>query len=288
MEFFFNGGWVRDLPDCRDFTVQHPEIAPLLQKLNVPATGQLPAATNNTQWYSPVEYQGNIGSCTAHALAGIVEYMENRAYGKNTPISRLFMYRAARQLQNFTGDHGSSLRGMMGALALFGAPPEKYWPYTDQDGWDNEPSAFVYALAQSFKAIKYYRLDPSGTTPADTLLAIKTQLAAGIPAMFGFTVYNSIGQASSTGMIPYPAQNDTVAGGHGVGAFDYNDSIQIINTLNGQVTTGAFKIKNSWGIGWGPLGGYLWLPYQYVLSGLAVDWWSLLSQNYVDTQQFGF
>ena len=33
-------------------------------------------------------------------------------------------------------------------------------------------------------------------------------------------------------------------------------------------------------------GGYGWLPYEYVLKGQAVDWWSLIQAEWVDTGQF--
>jgi len=45
-------------------------------------------------------------------------------------------------------------------------------------------------------------------------------------------------------------------------------------------------IRNSWGTGWGAA-GYGWLPYAYVLNGLAVDWWALIKQSWVDTGNFG-
>ena len=93
-----------------------------------------------------------------------------------------------------TGDTGAYLRSAMGALCSFGVPPEKYWPY-DVAKYDVEPPAFVYALGQSYQAETFYRLDPGGTPPADILAAIKSQLQAGIPPMFGFTVYDSISQA---------------------------------------------------------------------------------------------
>jgi Cysteine protease len=51
-------------------------------------------------------------------------------------------------------------------------------------------------------------------------------------------------------------------------------------------TIGALLIRNSWGTEWGPMGGYLWLPYEYVLRGLAVDWWSLLKNEWVETGNF--
>jgi C1A family cysteine protease len=39
------------------------------------------------------------------------------------------------------------------------------------------------------------------------------------------------------------------------------------------------------GTGWGE-NGYGWLPYEYVLKGLADDWWSLLKNEWVDTGKF--
>ena len=70
-------------------------------------------------------------------------------------------------------------------------------------------------------------------------------------------------------------------------AVGYSDSLVIKNTAPGAAaTTGALLIRNSWGTGWGDA-GYGWLPYGYVLNGLAVDWWSLISQEFVNTGNFG-
>jgi C1A family cysteine protease len=104
--------------------------------------------------------------------------------------------------------------------------------------------------------------------------------------MFGFTVYSSISQAQTTGKIPIPTAAERVLGGHAVDAVGYDDAMKVKNSTPGAVeTTGALLIRNSWG-NWGPLGGYLWLPYDYVLKGLAVDWWALLKNEWVDTQIF--
>jgi C1A family cysteine protease len=99
-------------------------------------------------------------------------------------------------------------------------------------------------------------------------------------------VYSSITEAKETGKIPYPASGDRSAGGHAVIAVGYDDSMKIKSKFpSGKETTGALLIRNSWGETWGEK-GYGWLPYEYVLQELAVDWWSILKNEWVDTGKF--
>ena len=69
-------------------------------------------------------------------------------------------------------------------------------------------------------------------------------------------------------------------------AVGYDNKLKIKNEICGSETTGALMIRNSWGTGWGEQ-GYGWLPYEYILKGLAVDWWILLKNEWVDTKNFG-
>ena len=294
-------GWLPDYPDIRDVTFQSERVPSKLQALGQPSVKQmlakvgattsapaaLPTSVDLRPWCSPIEDQKTIGSCTAHAGVGLVEYFERRAFGKHLDASRLFLYKVTRNLLKWTGDTGAFLRSTMYALTLFGVPPEEYYPYNIAD-FDKEPSAFCYAFGQSYQAISYYRLDPPGTTRSNLLTQIKTYLANGLPSMFGFTVYSSISQANTNGgKIPYPTPGERVLGGHAIDAVGYDDNLKIKNTNPGGIeTTGALLIRNSWGTGWGST-GYGWLPYKYVLDGLATDWWSLIKSEWIDTGQFG-
>lgn len=282
-------GWLPDLPDFRDFTIEAEQVAPILQAVGLPkpkaAVPKLPASVDLRGYFSPVENQGALGSCTANAAAGVVEYYERRAFGNHLDASRLFIYKATRDLLGWTGDTGAFLRSTMGALALFGVPPEKYWPYVVAK-FDLEPTAFLYAAAANYKAMTYYRLDPPGTTPPVLLDRIKANVAAGLPSMYGFTVYSSISQAATTGAIPFPTAGEKVLGGHANVICGYDDAKVIKNTPSGPTTTGAFITRNSWGAGWGQL-GYGYLPYDYVLKGIATDFWVLTKEAYVNTGQFG-
>jgi C1A family cysteine protease len=299
-------GWLRDLPDIRDFEPtnnkipsnavrdkKHNEVtaylthrfiesevvmtgAPAAAPLSAGATtAGIPATMDLTPGFSQVENQLNLGSCTANAGVGLLEYYERAAFGAFIDASRLFLYKTTRDLLGWTGDTGAYLRTTMKAMALFGVPPEANFPY-DVQKFDIEPSAFAYAWAQNYQSLSYFRLDPSGSSPQATLDRVKTFIARQHPSMFGFTVYN---YGNQNGEFLFPGPTDKALGGHAVVAMGYDDNRQIGNHK------GALKIRNSWGPAWGQ-GGYGWLPYDYVIRGLAVDFWSLFRAEYIGNGPF--
>jgi C1A family cysteine protease len=286
-------GWLPPLPDLRDYTAEHPEIARMAENLGI-STAPKGALTLDEQvdlheWCSEIENQRGLGSCTAHAAMGIIEYFERRAFGKHIEGSRLFVYKATRNLMGVTGDTGAWLRNTMGALALCGVPPEKYWVYTDaKPDFDREPPSFVYAVADNYEALRYFCHDPFGAnrSPSDLLASVKKFLAAGVPSMFGFFGFPSFDHSNVKGGIPYPCPGEKAQWGHAIAAVGYHDNMKIRNTKCNRETKGALLIRNSWGTGWGD-GGYGWLPYEYVLKKVATDFWSLLRMEWVDTKQFG-
>lgn len=274
-------GWVPDHPDMRDLTLDDPDLAKEFRAsksiLAKGAKAKLPAKVDNRSYCSKIEDQENLGSCTAQAVVGLMEYMMRRASNNHVDGSRLFVYKVTRKLLGWTGDTGAYLRSTIKTISAFGMPPEQYFPY-DISRYEEEPDAFQYAFADNYKAIKYTRLDPSGKDAANTLENVKYALAAGYGVVFGFSVYSSISNAAD---IPYPQKGDKLDGGHAVMAVGYDDGRKV-----GGKTVPSLLIRNSWGIGWGEQ-GYGYLPYEYVLNGLADDFWTVFKTAWIELKQFG-
>jgi C1A family cysteine protease len=204
--------------------------------------------------------------------------LDRKVHGSYTDLSRLFLYKVTRNFIGVTGDTGAEIRSVMGALALFGAPPEDDYPY-DMPKYDDEPSAYHYALASNFKGIKYARLDTG--SPESLLDVLTSALLKGQPWVFGFTCYSSLDYTGVDGRIAFPKSSERVTGGHAVVAVGFDTAMICPNAQQ----PGAFLIRNSWGMGWGDH-GYGWISFDYIRQGLAVDFWTLTKAAWVDPEQF--
>jgi C1A family cysteine protease len=249
------------------------------------ARAALPASIDLTPFFPRVIDQGPLHACTAATGAALVSYFQQKAHGRTFEGSPLFLYKVTRNLLNVSGDAGGFLRTTMQALRLFGIAPEERWPYVPAN-IDLEPLQFHYVFAANYKAKTYYRLDTPGVAREELLARIKTNLAAQLPSMFGLFTFPSAAFAMTTGALPLPARGERPELSHALVAVGYDDARAIRNAIDGNVARGALRIRNSWGPQWGD-GGYGWLPYAYVLSGLTSDWWSLVEADFVDTGQFG-
>lgn len=275
-------------PDLRDYNDRSKQVVPLIEPLKVAAIGadELPPSFDLSADFSEVEDQGALGSCTAHAGVGLLEYMQRRALGTHTDLSRMFLYNSTKYLLGWDGDSGAYLRTTAAAMQLCGCPPEKYYEY-DPDFLDAEPDAYQVALAQGFKGLTYFRHDGGTNTPPECALAsIKKYIAAYVPSMFGFYGFDSFSYGGRPGDIPLPRSAESAKWAHAVDAVGYDDEYVITDRRDGAKTKGAVKFRNSWGTDWGN-DGYGWLPYEYFLRRYCWDDWSILSAQWVDTGQFG-
>ena len=290
-------GWHPDPPDHRDICLMRPSPPKLgrvipgnkkagkreakcLARVATHAPGVLNRTRLPNDHYcniahcSPVEDQGQIGSCTAQAVVGLMEYIMRHHGDDHIDGSRLFLYKVTRQLMGLTGDTGAYLRTAIKAAAAIGVPPERYWEY-DVSRYDDEPSPFVYTYATNFKALDYARLDAAWLPAQDLLALLKRTLAEGHCIVFGFTVFSSL---SNKPDIPFPGEQDEVGGGHAVMAVGFDDNRKNVGTPN----KGALLIRNSWGASWG-VEGYGFLPYDYVYAGLARDFWVCFAWDWLET-----
>ena len=264
-------GWIRQKPDERDFKIRHLQVVR-------PLATVLPPVVNLRRWCSEIEDQGQLGSCTANAWAGALQFDENKypvAGRKYTNMSRLFIYYNERALNgDVSQDSGAELRDGAKVLNQYGVCPEYDWFY-DISKFTVKPTAACYKVALPNAIHSYYLLD--GKTPAATLLNLRTAIASGQPFVFGFNVYDSFmsDAVASTGIMPMPnLKTESIQGGHAVMAVGYNDAQQ------------RFLVRNSWGLGWGLKGtnaGYFTAPYAIFTtydsntsSYMASDSWTVV------------
>jgi C1A family cysteine protease len=239
-------GWIPDLPDTRDLLFAPP-----------PEHAQgLPPSVDLRPKLPPVYDQGQLGSCTANAIAGAVEYNEMvESQGEAAP-SRLFIYYGEREIEGTVGqDSGAQIRDGIKVVATIGAPPESDWPY-DIAKFAEKPPQKAYDDAAKSKAIQYLSVAPN---------YLKGALAVNFPVVIGFTVYSGFEspEVAKTGILNLPQRGEQVMGGHAVVVVGYDDSSQ------------RFIVRNSWGSGWGQQ-GYFTMPYAYLLNpSLSSDFWTI-------------
>jgi C1A family cysteine protease len=242
-------GWVPDLPDQRDFAYSAP----------TPLLAALPTTVDLRPECPPVYDQGQLGSCTANAIGGAIQFEQMKQKIKDFVPSRLFIYYNERVIENTVStDSGAQIRDGIKVVVKQGAPPEvPDWPY-DISKFADKPPANAYADAAKNKVMSYQRVTRA-------LAQFKGCLASGYPFVFGFTVYDSFESATvaQTGHVPMPQASEKVVGGHAVVAVGYDDTNQ------------WFIVRNSWADTWG-MKGYFTMPYQYLLeTNLSDDFWTI-------------
>lgn len=281
------GGWRRDPPSDRDYTLEHEAVRGIAEQLALRPRDavRLPHAVDLRDGFAPPADQGNLNACSSFAAVALFEHGMARLGKRVERASPMFLYKVQRDLLQERGDGGSYLRTAMEALALAGVCPERYWPYEPRR-LDLEPPAFCYAVADNYEAMIYYRLDAAGQDTRELLRTLKTHLARGLPVMLGSALYPSLGCVDAHGVLAEPLPDDPVVLLHAFVAAGYDDE-KVVCDETGRIRQGrgAVLVRSSWGPGWGE-GGYAWLPYSYVLRGWTRDFWVLVSSKFVDRQRF--
>ena len=241
-------GWWPDIPDARDARyMARPAIL-----------AAMPTSVDLRPGCPPIYDQGELGSCTANAIAAALDFDRGRQELAFMAPSRLFIYWAERDMEGSVAeDSGAMIRDGMKVVSRLGAPEETFWPY-DIAQFAARPPETAYIEAEKHQALRYMRL-----TPLETQL--KACLAEGFPFVFGFAVYDGFEshQVAITGEAELPGLLERQVGGHAVLAVGYDD------------TTRRFLVRNSWGEGWGQH-GYFTLPYAYLTdANLADDFWTV-------------
>jgi C1A family cysteine protease len=243
-------GWIPDLPDQRDFLYAAP----------APYQSNFPNSVDLSPQCPPVYDQSQLGSCTANAIAGAIEFDQKKANLAEFTPSRLFIYFNERTMEGtVNSDSGAQIRDGIKSVATLGAPPESDFPYNIA-AFTQKPPGNAYSDAKQHLIVLYQRL-------IQELGTLKGCLASGFPFVFGFTCYESFeGEAvAKSGILPMPGSSEKMVGGHAVLCVGYDDASQ------------QFLVRNSWGPAWG-IKGYFKMPYAYLTNHrLVSDLWTIRS-----------
>lgn len=207
----------------------------------------------NKNILTPVKNQANCGSCWAFAACAAFEHTYAKFWGTKLDLSEQDCVACGRTCAN--ADCGSCGGGhsykAFDFMKCKGVASEAAYPYNISQSntcYAKPKFKWAYTWGQLYPGrfptvseIKYY---------VNTFGAVVTYMKAGISTFFSYGggVYNG-----------YPS-NSTNSIDHAVIIVGWCDALN------------AWIIKNSWGTGWGPYGGYAYVGYNQCNIGKYVYW----------------
>jgi C1A family cysteine protease len=187
--------------------------------------------------------QENIACCTACSVLLAAEIIM-AANSNEVNLSRLYLYYMTRKLQGRLGQEGAELKSTMEALQAYGAPLERYWPFSFTRV-EREPHLEAMANAANYKAQSYLSI---------SFEEYKSYLDNNIPVIVGMRTgrmfWRLRGEFSEQVYKPVNSTDNYPSKGHAVVIIGYDDNLN----------SGSWLIANSLGPKWG-YQGYGAIPY---------------------------
>jgi parallel beta-helix repeat protein len=238
-----------------------------------------------TLWFPPIGNQGSQGSCVAFAVGYYTKtFQEAKEHGWDVSggatdkiMSPSFLY----NLINYGVDGGSWYSDAVSLVCSVGISSLQKMPYTsDYTGWPSEQAWREATLYRgNHSGIKYMNLqDDAGLANLKNWLASDNLAILSVDASKIADPFWGTSRLDGNDMLTLdnyvnPSTN------HAGTIVGYNDNFAY--TEGGQTHYGAFKIANSWGVGWPLVGwehvrdGCYWISYeamkQRVLSCMFYD-----------------
>ncbi len=248
-ENLFGTGWNSD----ENFSQTIPVA---INYSNYQSGNTLPSSIDLTSKFPPIGNQGYLGTCVAWA-AGYYTKTYLDAIAKNLTPSQTQSWNNQYSPTDLFFSINPSLRSCEGGthfdyaftvLRNRGVNTLADVPY-DEVCYSNSPGSDLTASANR---IKNYRWLQQGSVNE-----IKEYLAQGIPVVIGAMVNEEFKQLRGSGILKNLNYFGN-EGGHAMVIAGYDDS------------RSAFRIVNSWGVGWGD-NGYLWIDYNFLVNKFCIQ-----------------
>jgi hypothetical protein len=223
---------------------EEPVLPPL-----PPVPGEDVMPVDLSPMFLAVKNQLNTGSCSAFAGSAMVEYVMNASLGRVEPegdLSELFLWFHARE--DRASNSGCYLHRIAEEVRNRGVCRELLWTFehAGTGKYLRTPPADAYDDAPNQRVLKH-------AVVADDADQWSRALRAGNPLLTSIYVPVNFFAVRSNF---YPAEEGGRSSGcHAIVVVGYHPQFP----LAGGKTVKAFKIRNSWGTGWGE-NGYTWIP----------------------------
>lgn len=255
--------------------------------------GVMPSAVDNStlKYFPPIRSQGSFSSCgvytgTYYAMTymnALANDLDAKNGGDTNRLSPKWTYNMVNggDYANGSWYYWAYEIGQKHGCATFAE-----FPYngsttvpSNYRAWSTDPTVWRNAITRRFDQFGYV----DGTNTDNGIEQVKQLLLNGyilnIPTYISSWQWKTIGNDSTTTADDaFAGKNcaywvNGTSGYHAMTVVGYNDDIWVDINGNGVVDPGekgAFRIANSWGIGWGE-GGFAWMAYDALKNPSAVS-----------------